>query len=124
FNQEPLDAIDLFIGSEGTLGVVVEAELRLLAKSEGFFPGIIFFERHADLMGFVEEVRAVSFASGKSGQESPRSDCFATEKSGQECPRSIEATLLEYFDDRALGFIREKFPETPEGMAGAIFFEQ
>ncbi|MBK9164344.1 MAG: hypothetical protein IPM21_10615 [Acidobacteria bacterium] len=34
------------------------------------------------------------------------------------------ASLVEYFDDRALNFIREKFPETPEAMAGAIYFEQ
>jgi D-lactate dehydrogenase (cytochrome) len=30
----PLDAIDLFIGSEGTLGVIVEAELRVIAQTE------------------------------------------------------------------------------------------
>ena len=36
----------------------------------------------------------------------------------------IDATLIEYFDDRAFKFISEKFPETPDGMAGAIFFEQ
>ncbi len=32
--------------------------------------------------------------------------------------------MIEYFDDRALKFISERFPETPEGMAGAVFFEQ
>jgi len=32
--------------------------------------------------------------------------------------------LIEYFDEEALKFISEKFPETPAGMAGAIFFEQ
>ena len=32
FNSRPLDAIDLFIGSEGTLGVITEIELKLLAK--------------------------------------------------------------------------------------------
>ncbi|MEO8043146.1 MAG: FAD-linked oxidase C-terminal domain-containing protein, partial [Acidobacteriota bacterium] len=37
---------------------------------------------------------------------------------------ALDATLLEYFDDRALKFISERFPETPGGMAGAIFFEQ
>ena len=32
--------------------------------------------------------------------------------------------MLEYFDDRALKFICEKFPQTPTDAAGAIFFEQ
>jgi len=36
----------------------------------------------------------------------------------------LGASLIEYFDDHALKFISEKFPETPLGMAGAIFFEQ
>ena len=34
YNQAPLDLIDLFIGSEGTLGVITEVELALLPKPE------------------------------------------------------------------------------------------
>ncbi len=108
FNEQPLDAIDLFIGSEGTLGVITEVELDLLPKPEGFFSGIVFFPVEADLLAFVDDVRNRSFevrnSAGGSG--------------------GIDATLIEYFDDRALAFISEKFPETPSGMAGAIFFEQ
>jgi len=37
---------------------------------------------------------------------------------------SLDATLLEYFDENSLKFISEKFPETPADMQGAIFFEQ
>ncbi len=36
----------------------------------------------------------------------------------------LDATLLEYFDDKALKFIKEKFPDVPDEMAGAVFFEQ
>lgn len=113
FNETPLDAIDLFIGSEGTLGVITENELRLVAKPEGFFSGVVFFERHGDLLGFVDEVKAASFAGRKTKDPvvtAPGSD--------------MSASLVEYFDDRALSFIREKFPETPEAMAGAVYFEQ
>jgi D-lactate dehydrogenase (cytochrome) len=107
FNQAPLDAIDLFIGSEGTLGVVTEIELGLLPKPESFLSGIVFFPNEGNLLSFVDEARSLSFANRES-----------------KIANALDATLLEYFDDRALKFISEKFPETPEGMAGAIFFEQ
>lgn len=105
FNDMPLDAIDLFIGSEGTLGVIIEIELRLVPKPEGFLSGVVFFEKHGDLLGFVDEVKAVS-------------------KGNALTDVRASASLVEYFDDRALSFIREKFPETPEAMAGAVYFEQ
>src|ERR1700691_3977024 len=37
------DYRDLFIGSEGTLGVVTEAELALLPTPESLFTGVLFF---------------------------------------------------------------------------------
>src|SRR5207244_3621838 len=39
-----MDVIDLFIGSEGTLGVIMEVEAKLLPKPEGLLSGIVFFE--------------------------------------------------------------------------------
>jgi D-lactate dehydrogenase (cytochrome) len=107
FNERPLDAIDLFIGSEGALGVITEIELSLLPKPEGFFSGIVFFEKEGHLLHFVNEARALSFANRK-----------------PQTANLLDASLIEYFDDRALHFILERFPETPSGMAGAIFFEQ
>ena len=38
-----MDAIDLFIGSEGTLGVIVEIEVRLLPKPAGLLSGVVCF---------------------------------------------------------------------------------
>jgi len=112
FNTPPVDAIDLFIGSEGTLGVITEVELAVLPKVEGFFSGIVFFKGERDLLAFVGEARERSFTSRKNPVAiAPGSD-------------RLDATLIEYFDDQALTFISEKFPETPDGMAGAIFFEQ
>ena len=107
FNERPLDAIDLFIGSEGSLGVITEIELSLLPKPEGYFSGIVFFNQHERLLAFVDEAKSVSFDTRRQGAGVP-----------------LDASLIEYFDDRALSFIAEKFPETPVGMAGAIFFEQ
>jgi len=108
FSAGELDAIDLFIGSEGTLGVVVEATLSLLEKPKGFFSGIVFFEQENDLLAFVDEARDAS-------RRSPVAIAPGSK---------IDAALLEYFDANSLSLISEKFPETPKGMAGAIFFEQ
>lgn len=124
FNETPVDAIDLFIGSEGTLGVITEIELRLLARPEGFFSGIVFFKNEVELHSFVDEAKANSFGARRVLSTTPSVEATATPPNqGGELQR-VDASLIEYFDDRALKFISEKFPETPEGMAGAIFFEQ
>ncbi len=109
---EEFDAIDLFIGSEGTLGVLTEVELRLLPKPEGFLSGIVFFKDEIDLLNLVGEVKRLSFET-----RSREADKEAVEN-------KIDATVLEYFDKNSLDFIREKFPETPDDAEGAIFFEQ
>lgn len=101
------DAIDLFIGSEGTLGIITEIELKLLPKPEGFLSGIVFFKDEKKLLGFVGEAREQSIQNSKFNIQN-----------------SINASLIEYFDDKALEFIREKFAEVPQKMNGAIFFEQ
>ncbi len=110
FSNPRVDAIDIFIGSEGTLGIITEIELRLLPKPAGFFSGIVFFKNERDLLNFVNEVKEKSFA--------------ARDQFGRTAKSSIDATVLEYFDGKSLDFIHEKFPETPPNMAGAIFFEQ
>ncbi|MCB1026013.1 MAG: FAD-binding oxidoreductase, partial [Acidobacteria bacterium] len=112
FSGKKIDAIDIFIGSEGTLGIVTEAELKLLPKPKGFLSGIVFFEHEKDLLDLVKEVRSRSFET-RSGSLSE------ADQNG-----SIDAVVLEYFDRRSLEFIGEHFPETPKNMAGAIFFEQ
>ncbi len=137
FNELPLDAIDLFIGSEGTLGVITEIEFLLLPKPEGFFSGIVFFEREHDILEFVDEARSFSFASRNAAVTLARSKNHPVRetrppllcKEGSFSPQEdgvtyVDATLLEYFDENALKFIAEKFPEVPDGVAGAIFFEQ
>lgn len=111
FNEPGMDLIDLFIGSEGTLGVITEINVSLLPKPQGVFSGIVFFRSDADLMNFVHEAKTDSYATRKG-------------KGNENVSGPIDASLIEYFDERALSFISEKFPETPSDMAGAIFFEQ
>jgi len=108
FTGEKLDAIDLFIGSEGTLGVITEIELKLLPKTEDVLSGIVFFRENDDLLNLVDEVKALSFDA----------------RNSEAGDKNLDASVLEYFDEKSLEFIKEKFPDMPENMAGAIFFEQ
>lgn len=112
FSGEKIDAIDLFIGSEGTLGIITEIKLKLLEKPESFFSGIVFFEDEANLLEFARQAREKSFQNRISKNQKP------------ETKNQIDASLLEYFDEKALKFISEKFPEVPATARGAIFFEQ
>ena len=114
FSGENLDAIDLFIGSEGTLGVITEIELAILPKPESFFSGVVFFGEEQNLLDFVDEARRLSFDAKAEKIQNPKS----------KIENPIGASLLEYFDENSLKFIREKFSEVPENAKGAIFFEQ
>lgn len=95
FVKPDMDAVDLFIGSEGTLGVICEVETRLLPKPEGLLSGVVFFENEADVLALVADART-----------------------------RVDARALEFFDHESLRFLREKYPEVPPTAVGAIFFEQ
>ena len=90
-----MDAVDLFIGSEGTLGVICEVETRLLPKPEGLLSGVVFFGDEADVLTLVADAR-----------------------------KRVDARALEFFDRESLNFLRQKYPEIPSAAVGAIFFEQ
>jgi D-lactate dehydrogenase (cytochrome) len=106
FTRPGMDLIDLFIGSEGTLGVVTEVELSLLPQPEGVLSGVVFFKTEESLLAFVREARERSLQTRSQPGE------------------GIDAHALEYFDGEALNFLRERYPLVPLGVAGAVFFEQ
>jgi D-lactate dehydrogenase (cytochrome) len=95
FIAPEMDAIDLFIGSEGTLGVICEIEVRLLPKPEGLLSGVVFFADEADVLALVADSR-----------------------------KRVDARAIEFFDNESLNFLREKYPNIPSEAVGAIFFEQ
>jgi len=111
FVAPQMDVIDLFIGSEGTLGVIVESELKLLPKPEGLLSGVIFFAQEQSLLAFVRASREQSLAQRCS---SP------TVRDGAV----LGARALEYFDVESLRFLRQEYQSIPDGALGAIFFEQ
>ncbi len=93
FVAPQMDAIDLFIGSEGTLGVICEIETRLLPKPEGLLSGVVFFTGEADVLALVAYVR-----------------------------KHVDARALEFFDVESLNFLRQKYPTITESAVAALFF--
>src|SRR6266404_2408559 len=131
-----MDLLDLFIGSEGTLGVVVEIEVTLLPKPEALFSGVVFFNAEDDLLAFVQAARGRSLTNRdlrKSGtkldalmDKAPEvADRQARQSSGKAEPvRNLDARALEYFDGESLTFLRKKYETIPAAAVGAVFFEQ
>jgi D-lactate dehydrogenase (cytochrome) len=106
FASPGMDVLDLFIGSEGTLGVIVEVETELLEKPEAILSGVVFFTTEKDVLSFVADARQLSL-----------------ENRAQRNP-GLDARALEYFDRESLGFLRQKYSNIPQDATNAVFFEQ
>ncbi len=100
FSGENADAIDLFIGSEGTLGIITEAKLRLLPIPQNIFSCIQFFYSETDALNFISRARELSRNGG------------------------LDARGLEYFDNYSLEFMRGEYGAIPENAQAAVWFEQ
>ena len=107
FAEKNMDAVDLFIGSEGTLGVIYEIKLRLIDLPERILSSVVFFKNEVDAFKFTEEARRLSY-----------------ETRNKELKNQIDALSLEFFDEFALNFVSESFPNIPENSKAAIWFEQ
>ncbi len=133
-----MDVLDLFIGSEGTLGVIVEVEVELLPKPEGLLSGIVFFKTDEDILSFVSEARSRSLQNRESNDkkasrlgplvekalEVTRRYARSSTEMGDQAVSLVDARALEYFDRESLGFLRQKYETIPADATGAIFFEQ
>lgn len=109
---DALDAVDLFVGSEGTLGVISEVELRLAARPPQTVVGLLVFTD--EQLGFetVAALRAVSQQTWASGD-----------------PAGIDVRAIESLDGACLTMLREAGAdarlqiELPEAATLAILFE-
>ena len=132
-----MDVVDLFIGSEGTLGVISEIEVDLIPKPQAILSGVIFFSANVKLLEFVSEARSWSLANRERrepGRLGPLMDkaLEVTDRRKLSHPdaetdhrrRLIDARALEYFDRESLAFLRQKYDSIPAAATGAVFFEQ
>jgi FAD/FMN-containing dehydrogenase len=95
YMREGMDYLDLFIGSEGTLGVVTEVEVALLPLPGQLFTGIVFFESDDAALDAVDAWRPVP-----------------------------GLRMLEYIDAASLDMVRTRFSGIPEAARAAILTEQ
>lgn len=98
-NFEP---IDLFIGSEGIFGIILEAELKTDSFIEDKFAMLIFFDDNTNMLNFVDIIRAKS-------------------KSNES---ELDLNLIEFFDKHCLEILEAKFPQIPHSAQSAIWIEQ
>jgi FAD/FMN-containing dehydrogenase len=87
--------MDLFIGSEGVLGVITEATLQLLAVPDELLTGVVFFASDED---------ALTAVDGWRGIEGLR--------------------MLEYMDAGSLELLRPAYPDVPRNARVALLIEQ
>ena len=90
-----MDYLDLFIGQEGTLGIVTEAELTLLPTPRDLFTGVVFFDSDDAALAAVDAWRPVA-----------------------------ALRMLEYMDAASLDLLRGRFPEIPAEARAALLIEQ
>ncbi len=95
FLRPEMDWVDLFIGSEGTLGIVIEAELMLLPAVDELLTAVVFFGTDEKAFDAVDAWRAI--------------------------PR---LRMLEYMDRGSLELLCPKFPEIPAHAHAALLIEQ
>jgi FAD/FMN-containing dehydrogenase len=89
-----MDWIDLFCGSEGTLGVILEAEVALLPIPRDLFAGVIFFPSDEHALAAVDAWRA-----------------------------HAELRMLEYVDRNSLNLLLGRYPEIPGEALAALLIE-
>jgi FAD/FMN-containing dehydrogenase len=93
--QPSLQWVDLLSGSEGTLGIITEAELQLLPEPVAILSGVVFFSSEEHVLDAVDAWRAI--------------------------PR---LRLLESMDGRALDLLRPRYPDVPANAEAALLIEQ
>ncbi len=97
-----MDIIDLFIGSEGTLGVISEVQVKLVEKPRTVVPVFAHFSHEIDSLSFAKKLRQET-RSGK-----------------------LRVLSIEFFDKHSVEIIKQKYPppKVPQNSNGIIFFEQ
>ena len=100
FAAPEMDLIDLFIGSEGTLGIVTDVTLRLRPARPAWCLALVPFADPAAALAFVRRLRETAIETWRTGD-----------------PQGIDLSAIEYMDARCLDLIREDGLDRASGVS-------
>ena len=105
--KKNMDAIDLFIGSEGTLGVITKIKVKLVLFPDDILSSVTFFNDEKNALSFIKKARDISY-----------------DTRSKKDANSIDALALEFFDGNSLNFLKENNSRIPPDSRAAVWFEQ
>jgi D-lactate dehydrogenase (cytochrome) len=100
FAAPGMDLIDLFIGAEGTLGVVVNVTVRVFAPRPAWCLAFVPFADRAAGLAFVRSLREAAKETWRTGD-----------------PRGLNVSAIEHLDARCLELAREDGVDRRTGVA-------
>lgn len=92
--KDNMDIIDLFIGQEGTLGLILEADVAIAKSPEGVMTFLSFFPAEENALAFIRDAK------------------------------SNHPLSLEYMDVNSLKLLRTRHSNIPEAAKAMVYFEQ
>lgn len=99
FAEPGMDLVDLFVGSEGTLGIVTEVDLKLLGTPPQVLVMLVPFPRESQALGFVGELREASRVTWKTKDR-----------------RGLDVRAVESMDRRSLELLRADGEDKKHGV--------
>ncbi|MGC8657222.1 MAG: FAD-binding oxidoreductase [Thermoplasmata archaeon] len=102
YSKKNMDLIDLFIGSEGTLGIIEEAVLKVIPIPPITMPVYTFYSDQSEAINFVNDLKN-----------------YSKEKNDEAF-----ITVIEFYDNNSINLIKKNYSNIiPDNCRSIIYFE-